>query len=111
MKTDFILSLGPECRPAWYLKINKLRYVSSPFDWMMGYRLETFIYFLKQKNLNGFFENKLYLDRDSGRYRVVRDTKYGVTSMHAFPKSMSLDEYYPIFIEIMNSDIGKSLRQ
>ena len=40
MNTDFILSLGPACRPAWHLKLNQLRYVSCPFDWMMNYQYD-----------------------------------------------------------------------
>ena len=77
IEADFILSLGSACRPAWHLKANNLRYVSSPFDWMMNYRLETFINFLKQKNLNGFFLNYEYMNRDSGKTKVVKDLSSG----------------------------------
>lgn len=102
MYTDFILSLGPACRPAWHLKLNQLRYVSCPFDWMMSYRLETVIKFLKQKNLNGFFEKYEYMNRDSGNCKVVKDTTNQIISMHSFPVSMNIADFYPKFIQIMN---------
>lgn len=102
MEADFILSLGPACRPAWHLKLNNLRYLSSPFDWMMNYKLDTFIKFLKQKNLNGFFEQKEYMNKDSGNTRVVKDISNEIISMHSFPVSVNIDEFYPSFIKIMN---------
>lgn len=102
MNTDFILSLGPACRPAWHLKLNQLRYVSCPFDWMMGYSLKTVIKFLKQKNLNGFFEKYEYMNRDSGNCKVVKDITNQITSMHSFPISMTIEDFYPTFIQIMN---------
>lgn len=102
MNTDFILSLGPACRPAWHLKLNQLRYVSCPFDWMMSYSLETVIKFLKQKNLNGFFEKYEYMNRDSGNCKVVKDITNQIISMHSFPISMTIEDFYPTFIQIMN---------
>ena len=93
MNTDFILSLGPACRPAWHLKLNQLRYVSCPFDWMMSYSLETVIKFLKQKNLNGFFEKYEYMNRDSGNCKVVKDITNQVISMHSFPISMTVEDF------------------
>ena len=96
MNTDFILSLGPACRPAWHLKLNQLRYVSCP------YSLETVIKFLKQKNLNGFFEKYEYMNRDSGNCKVVKDITNQITSMHSFPISMTIEDFYPTFIQIMN---------
>ena len=41
LRADIILSLGIACRPAEQLRINKLRFLSSPLDWMMSYSLET----------------------------------------------------------------------
>lgn len=102
MNTDFILSLGPACRPAGHLKLNQLRYVSCPFDWMMNYSLKTVIKFLKQKNLNGFFEKHEYMNRDSENCKVVKDIDNQIISKHSFPISMDIKEFYPTFIQIMN---------
>lgn len=110
MNADFILPLGPACRPAWHLKLNNLRYVSSPFDWMMSYKLETFIKFVKQKNLKGFFETNEYLNRDLGKTRVVRDTVNGIVSMHSFPVSMEIQDFYPSFIQIMSKRFDRLLK-
>lgn len=102
MNTDFILSLGPACRPAGHLKLNQLRYVSCPFDWMMNYSLKTFFKFLKQQNLNGFFEKHEYMNRDSGNCKVVKDIDNQIISKHSFPISMNIEDFYPKFISIMN---------
>lgn len=84
--------------------------MSSPFDWMMDYRLDTLVKFLKQKSLTGFFLNAEYMNRNSGNHRVVKDCDSGVISMHSFPVEKTIDEFYPRFIEIMNNRFKRLIR-
>ena len=68
---DIVLSVGNDCRPAYYLKKNNLRHYKSPLDWMGFYSLDTVIHLYKTE-FNDFFadliENKQqyshgYIDR------------------------------------------------
>ena len=52
INVDFVVGLGEACRTAEALKINNLRYFSSPFDWMIIYRLDKVINLL-EKIANG----------------------------------------------------------
>ncbi|MBF4468082.1 MAG: hypothetical protein ISP01_01625 [Methanobrevibacter arboriphilus] len=52
--SDFIISLGPACRVAHYLRENNLRYVANPLDWMMNYNLESVIHWFKN-DFDDFF--------------------------------------------------------
>ncbi len=110
IKTDFIVSLGYACKAAWHLKTNNLRFFSSPFDWMMDYKLETVIDFIKAKNLNGFFAKRMFENKSTKKHKQVRDLVYGILSKHAFPKQIDIDEYYPHFMEIMNRRFNRLLR-
>lgn len=48
------------------------------------------------------FFNSEYMNRDSGKTKVVKDLTSGTISMHSFPIDMEIDEFYPTFIQIMN---------
>jgi len=51
---DMILSVGNDCRPAYYLKKNNLRHYKNPLDWVGYYSLDTVIHLYKTK-FNDFF--------------------------------------------------------
>lgn len=53
---DCVFSVGPECRPAWWLRKGEKRFQATPFDWMMDYSLDTFVNCYKNK-FSDFFEN------------------------------------------------------
>ena len=38
---DFVMSVGPACRPAQQIKEAGLRFTAAPMDWMELYSLET----------------------------------------------------------------------
>jgi hypothetical protein len=81
---DIIISLGEACRPARYLRASKLRYVSSPLDWMMGYSLETVLYLLRTR-FASFFQN-ISVDKTKMEYscRWVNDEDNKIISIHHF---------------------------
>lgn len=111
MKTDFIMSLGPGCRVAWHLKENQLRIFSGPFDWFAGMKLETISHFIKQGNLNGFFENREFIkNRSQTQTKEVRDNTFNIKSLHDFPISIDIDEYYPKFMKIMNKRFSRCIK-
>ena len=47
LNVDVVIGFGETCRVAEALKRNKLRYFSSPFDWMMNYKLDSVVEILK----------------------------------------------------------------
>lgn len=96
---DVFISGGNACRPAHYLKKFHLRTFSSPFDWMMVYKLNDIAHFL-QNDGRGFFAKIEEIPQDE-KYecRFIKDCQTGMISMHDFPRDKSIDEYYPEFID------------
>ena len=103
--TDLITSMGAACRPAQALKRNNLRVFSSPFDWMMEYKLSTVIDFIN----NGF--DKFFLQSQiigtCGKNHIVKDELTGMIAMHSFPKDKTIEEFYPQFIYTMKKRFAR----
>ena len=89
---DIILSLGLACRPAEQLKVNKLRFLSSPLDWMMSYSLETAVHLFKTK-FETFFQIKEIVP-DNLHYIHVKDAVNNVNSIHHFPLDKDIEDFY-----------------
>lgn len=87
---DCVFSLGGACRPAQWLRKEKMRFQSCPLDWMMKYSLDTALHFFGNK-FSDFFENAKATGEIIGSHRVVKDTKHEIVSMHHFSKNMSLE--------------------
>ncbi len=101
---DFMLSIGPECRPAMNLRSNHLRDFSSPLDWMMSYSLDTVLH-LFRTGFNDFFA-EYEVDKNkkgaNGMLRVT-DVQNNIVSIHFFPERAWMSVTYPIFIERMSA--------
>lgn len=102
MELDLIFSIGPACRPAYYLKINFLRTFACPLDWQMDYSLETCLYLFETKFQTFFFE----IEEDTRRKgahnnRRIIDTHNAITSIHHFDSNISLAEAVPKFRTVM----------
>lgn len=92
-KADILVSLGSTCRPAGHLRRAKLRFLSSPLDWMMGYSLNTALHLFKTEFAD-FFENRAILPTSEAHHIHVKDTLNEITSLHAFPLNCDLEHYY-----------------
>lgn len=103
LETDFIISVGEACRPVHYIKKYGLRQCANPFDWMMGYSLDTFINLLNNDFCDFFkFHQELPLISKTG-FRSVEDTKNKIISIHSFPFDKDLDLAYKEFFELMSN--------
>lgn len=105
---DIVLSLGQACRPAYWLRKHNLRFFSSPLDWMMSYDLNVVIKLFKSRFKN-FFLNKVENFERNLPHRYVQDIDTGMISMHSFPKNISIDDFYYIFIEKMKNRAERML--
>lgn len=102
---DFLLSIGPNCRPAINLRSNHLRDFSSPLDWVGAYSLDTALHLFREK-FNDFF-TEFEVDRENpkgatGKLRVW-DTKNHILTIHHIPENEWLSSSYPQFKEKMNT--------
>ena len=97
---DLLVSVGNACRPAHYLRKFHLRSFSSPFDWMMNYKLEHIIHFLRNDGAD-FFAQISEIDKGESGYthRFVQDKQTGMISMHDFVRERGIDECYDEFID------------
>lgn len=96
---DFILSIGPHCRPAVNLRLNQLREFSSPLDWMMDYSLDTVLHLFRSGFRDFFTEYELDSAEPDGAAGMLRvnDTLNGIVSIHHFPADIPPDSAYPQF--------------
>ena len=96
INVDLVVGLGEACRTAEALKRNHLRYFSSPFDWMIIYRLDKIINLL-EKIANGckpdfFAECSENINYAHGIYNGIVDTRNIMISMHDFPKHIDISK-------------------
>ena len=98
---EFILSLGAACRTVHNLRSNKLRYFSSPFDWMSNYSLKT-IEDIINNGIDDYFKifEVIGAHQAIGTHRV-QDKITGMISIHSFKFDKSIDDQYDIFISTM----------
>lgn len=99
---DVVFSLGPYCRPAYYLELCHLRKCAYPMDWQ-GSLLESTLS-LYENEFQDFFTQyrdfpKLVNDKEQLRYVV--DTKYHVISMHHIKSNLPLDSAVKEFRKLM----------
>ena len=100
IRADLFVSVGDACRPAHYLQKFCLRSFSSPFDWMMNYKLEHIIHFLRNDGADFFAQISEIRKGESGyAHRFVQDNQTGMISMHDFSRERGIDECYGEFID------------
>ena len=104
---DVVVSFGPNCRAADALKRNHLRFFSSPFDWMMKYKLQDVYNILKNKGKDFFSDFKESEISNGTKYRYIISESTGMVAMHHFYKFIPVDEAYFIFNNKMQKRFAK----
>ena len=97
IECDYVIPVGAACRPAYWLKRCGLRTESLPFDWMMCFDFDMVLRTI-DNGVNDWFTDFLdEPDKGAGAHRRVTSNKYGIVSLHAFPKKMEVIDYLAIF--------------
>lgn len=93
MKFDVVFSIGPYCRPAYYLVLCNLRRKAYPLDWQ-GLSINDTLHLYENRFKDFFLEYEDLSDKvnhlDGLRYVV--DTKNNIISMHHIKDSIPLDD-------------------
>lgn len=89
---DFVMSVGPACRPAQQLKFAGLRFTASPMDWMQLYPLEAVTHIYATGFSDFFVEVQDITPEPGKKNRRVVDTKNDICSIHHFPGKISLEQ-------------------
>ncbi len=102
MKLDLIFSIGPACRPAYYLKINFLRIFACPLDWQMNYSLDTCLD-LFRTNFQTFFSEIQENTHKKGAHnnRRIIDTFNSIISIHHFDMDTPIAKAHADFRSVM----------
>jgi len=87
---DFVMSVGPACRPAQQLKEAGLRFTAAPMDWMELYPLSTVTHLFQTEFADFFTDLRDISSGTEGKNRRVEDVKNTITSIHHFPTKKSL---------------------
>lgn len=112
-KYDIIYSLGRDCACAMYMKQNKLRITSGPFDWLTNASFETrfnmilndFAGFLSPDDIQFLPKNPNVInDEKCDYYENVRN---GFYYYHDFPINVPMSESLPEVINKYNRRIAR----
>lgn len=100
IQAEHFISLGDGCRPAFWLRSNRLRDCALPFDWMLTFPLSLVLSSLKLGCNNWFTNYKENVLLCGSKHRHVTDEVTGMVSLHAFPKETPISSYLPEFHDI-----------
>lgn len=89
---DFVMSVGPACRPAQQIKHAGLRFTAAPMDWMQLYPLEAVTHIYKTGFADFFAEVEDITPDPTKKKRRVVDTKNDICSIHHFPTAKTLEQ-------------------
>jgi len=89
---DFVMSVGPACRPAQQLKHAGLRFTAAPMDWMQLYPLQAVTHIYATGFSDFFAEIEDITPEPGKKNRRVVDTKNDICSIHHFPTAKSLEQ-------------------
>lgn len=103
---DISISLGEYCRVAWYLSEYNLRKFSSPFDWMMHYKLKD-IQEIFHNDFTTFFKNIKENKKYNASHRYIQDLNNGMVSIHDFDRDKSIESQYKEFINKMQKRFNR----
>jgi len=100
---DFVMSVGPACRPAQQIKHAGLRFTAAPMDWMQLYPLEAVTHIFSTEFSDFFAEIEDITTEPGKKNRRVVDTKNNICSIHHFPAKDSLEK--------AQKDVRKTMRK
>lgn len=89
---DFVMSVGPACRPAQQVKHAGLRFTAAPMDWMQLYPLGAVTHIFETGFADFFGEIEDITPEPEKKNRRVVDTKNDICSIHHFPSKVSLEK-------------------
>ena len=88
---DFVMSVGPACRPAQQVKHAGLRFTAAPMDWMQLYPLQAVTHIFATGFSDFFAEIEDITPEPGKKNRRVVDTKNDICSIHHVPSKVSLE--------------------
>ena len=100
---DFVMSVGPACRPAQQIKHAGLRFTAAPMDWMQLYPLCAVTHIYETAFADFFAEIEDITPEPGKKNRRVVDTKNDICSIHHFPAKDSLEQ--------AQKDVRKTMRK
>ena len=89
---DFVMSVGPACRPAQQVKHGGLRFTAAPMDWMQLYPLQAVTHIFETEFADFFAEIEDITPEPGKKNRRVVDTKNDICSIHHFSSKDSLEK-------------------
>ena len=89
---DFVMSVGPACRPAQQIKHAGLRFTAAPMDWMQLYPLGAVTHIYETAFADFFAEIEDITPEPGKKHRRVVDTKNDICSIHHFFSKDSLEK-------------------
>ena len=89
---DFVMSVGPACRPAQQIKHAGLRFTAAPMDWMQLYPLQAVTHIYETAFADFFAEVEDITPEPGKKHRRVVDAKNDICSIHHFFSKDTLEK-------------------
>lgn len=96
---DAILPIGESCITSYNLRIRNLQNSAFPFDWLMDFKLDKFVYYLENDFKDFMLQDNLvpYTDIPPTSCEHYRDIKTNILFVHCFSKPFDINnDFYVI---------------
>lgn len=96
---DMVCSLGERCMVAHQMRLNCLRSISNPFDWLISVNLDAVVDTLMSAGDAFFLKENVHLEDRGAEHLTAIDSHTGFISLHDFVGLESFDEEYENVME------------
>lgn len=93
-----ILPIGESCIASYNLRVRNLQKFALPFDWLMDFKLDKFVYYLENDFKDFMLQENLalYTDIPPTDCEHYRDIKTNILFVHCFPKPFDMNSDFDI---------------
>lgn len=94
-KYDYILPIGESCITSYNLRKRNLQQAAYPFDWLMDFKLDKFVYYHTTQYKDFLLKENLeeYLDIPPTSNAHYKDIKTNILFVHCFKKNACLSDF------------------
>ena len=106
---DVVCSLGDRCMVAHQMRLNGLRSISNPFDWLISENLNAVVDTLLTAGDKFFLKENIRLENRKAEHLTAIDSVTGFVSLHDFAGELPFDEEYELVIKKYRNRISRLL--
>ena len=102
IQAEHFISLGPNCRCAYWIERVGLRQCALTFDWLGNVTLDIVVNTLRD-GFDSCFKTYHEVSATDKLHRTIYDNETNLRTQHAFPKNKTIEEFFPEFRKKFNA--------